>query len=135
MFTMTMTHSVRQPYYHHQLNFVIFADAQISTSWCHNEISICKLELKTREYILSFIATVHNKHVDCMLHIAFYISTHALTCLFQISCFSFCFVSAVIESGQVIPLHIASVDSMADFGTALECLYVTHSMLHIDCYT
>ena len=43
-------------------------------------------------------------------------------CLFQISCYPFCFVSAMIESGQVIPLHIASADNMADFGTALVCL-------------
>jgi len=44
----------------------------------------------------------------------------------------------MIEPGQVIPLHIAYAYNMADFGTALVCLqtlYVTHSMLHIDCYT
>ena len=40
-----------------------------------------------------------------------------------------------MESGQVIPLHVAYADNLADFGTALVCLYVTHSMLHIDCYT
>jgi len=33
--------------------------------------------------------------------------------LFQIICSSFCFVSALIESGQVIPLH---ANNMADFG-------------------
>jgi len=77
--------------------------------------------------------TLHIKH--CMSHIARYITIHALTCLFQISCSSFCFVSALIEWGQVIPLHVVSADSMADFETALVCLYVTHSMLHIDCYT
>ena len=73
--------------------------------------------------------TMHVTH--CISHIALYITTHALTCLFQISCSSFCFVSALIVSGQVIPLHIAS----ADFETALVCLYVTHSILHIDCFT
>jgi len=77
--------------------------------------------------------TLHVAH--CMSHIACYISTHALTCLVEISCSSFCFVGALIESGQVIPLHVAYADNMIDFGTALVCLYVTHSMLHIDCYT
>jgi len=59
--------------------FVIFVYTQISKSWCHNDITIssCKLELKTREYILSFIVTAHNMsyiayntlHVThCMLH-------------------------------------------------------------------
>ena len=33
-------------------------------------------------------------------------------------CTSLCFVSATMESGKVIPLHIASADNMADFGTA-----------------
>jgi len=31
-------------------------------------------------------------------------------------------VSAMIEPGQVIPLHIACAYNMADFGTALVCL-------------
>ena len=70
-----------------------------------------------------------------MSHIACYISTHALTCLFQISCSSFCCMSALIELGQVILLHVAYADNMAEFGTALICLYLTHSILHIDCYT
>ena len=77
--------------------------------------------------------TLHVTH--CMSHIACYITPHALTCLFEISCSSFCFVGALIESGRVIPLHVAYADNMADFGTVLVCLYVTHSMLNIDYYT
>ena len=46
------THSFRQPYDHHKLNFVVFADAQISASWCQNAITVGKLELKAPEYIL-----------------------------------------------------------------------------------
>jgi len=49
-------------------------------------------------------------------------SSHALTCLFQISRSSFCFVSALTESGQVIPLHIASADNLADLGITQACL-------------
>jgi len=86
-------HSVRQPYYHHQLNFVIFAYAQILTIWCHNGITIssCKLVLKTREYILSFIVTAHNMsyiayntfHVThCMLHHNTYIDVLVSNILF-----------------------------------------------------
>jgi len=92
------------------------------------------------------------QHITCrtlyvthsMSHIACYISTHALTCLFEISCSSFCFVSAMIEPGQVIPLHIACAYNMADFGTAPVCLQtlytacctliVIHSMSHIVCH-
>jgi len=48
-------------------------------------------------------------------------SSHAHTCLFQISRFSFCFVSALTESGQVIPLHKASVYNMADLGITQAC--------------
>ena len=67
----------------------------------------------------------YTQHVTthCMSHMACY-TQHGTTqhmhlmCLFQISCSSFCFVSAIMESGQVIPLHIASADDMADFGTA-----------------
>ena len=76
--------------------------------------------------------TLHITH--CMSHTACYITIHALTCLFQISCSSFCFVSALIEWGQVIPLHVVSADNMADFETALVCLYVVaHSLLYIAC--
>jgi len=67
----------------------------------------------------------YTQHVTthCMSHMACntqHVTTQHmhLMCLFQISCSSFCFVSAMMESGQVIPLHIASADNMADFGTA-----------------
>ena len=43
-------------------------------------------------------------------------SSHAHTCLFQISRFSFRYVSALTESVQVIPLHKASAYNMADLG-------------------
>ena len=48
-------------------------------------------------------------------------SSHAHTCLFQISRFSFCFVSALTESGQVIPRHIASAYNMVDLGITQAC--------------
>lgn len=55
---------------HHQLNFVMFACAQISTSWFQNAIFICKLELKTLVYILSFLVTVQSMSYIACSHIA-----------------------------------------------------------------
>jgi len=49
-------------------------------------------------------------------------SSYALTCLFQIFRSSFCFVSALPESGHVIPLHIASADNVVDLGMTQACL-------------
>ena len=66
----------------------------------------------------------------CMLHHNTYIDVLVSNILLFVL-----FASALTESGQVIPLYIAHADDMKDFGTALLCLYVTNSMLHIDCYT
>jgi len=62
----------------------------------------------------------------CMLHIAGYISTHAFDVLVSnilpFVLFHEC-CDGVGPAGQVIPLHIASANNMADFGTTLVCLW------------
>ena len=64
---------------------------------------------------LAAVALAHHDRV---------LSLH-LMCVFQISCPSSCFVIAMTELGQLIPLHITSADNMTDFETVLVCLLIT----------
>ena len=61
----------------------------------------------------------HTLHVThCMLHL-----NTCIDVLVSNNLPSFCFVSAMKESGRVIPLHIDFADNMADLWTALVCLW------------
>jgi len=75
--------------------------------------------LVLRVYVMCIVVCRQRALCQCLCIIC---SSHAHRCLFQISCFSFCFVSALTESGQVIPLHKAYAYSMADLGIMQACL-------------